>query len=161
MRLFRENQQAAASVVINLLGTYSSLAVQYPANKLETHRFNSLLLIIIYLFLILMHVSNFRNQLFSTWANDIEENLSTETCQRLVAAFQDHFNIDSPVLSAKQQRIVDFNFSLRRLLNEASMRLHQASLQLEEDNGSSSSNELMMVLLLLSYGNLTNLLVSF
>ncbi len=116
---------------------------------------------IICLFLILMHVTNFRNQLFSTWANDLEENLSTETCQRLVAAFQDHFNIDSPVLSAKQQRIVDFNFSLRRLLNEASMRLHQASLQLKEDNGLSSSNELMMVLLLLTYGNLTNLLVSF
>ena len=92
-----------------------------------------------------MPISYFRNQLFSVWANELEENLSTETCQRLVAAFQDHFNVDSPVLSAKKQRILDFNLSLRRLLNEASMRLHQASLQFEEDNVSSSSNELLMV----------------
>jgi len=102
--------------------------------------------------LILNYNVFFRNQLFSAWANELEENLSTETCQRLVASFQDHFNIDSSVLSAKQKRIIDFNLSLRRLLNEASMRLHQASLQLEEDI-SSSSNELMMVLLLLTYGN--------
>jgi hypothetical protein len=85
-------------MVINLLGTYSSLAAQYPDNKLEIHRFNSFLSLIVCLFLILMHVSNFRNQLFSTWANDLEENLSTETCRRLVVACQDHFNIDSPVL---------------------------------------------------------------
>lgn len=98
-----------------------------------------------------MPVSYFRNQLFSAWANELEENLSTETCQRLVSSFQDHFNVDSPVLSAKQQRIIDFNLSLRRLLNEASMRLHQASLQLEEDNVSSSSTELMMVFLFLTY----------
>lgn len=85
-----------------------------------------------------------RNTLFCTWANELEDNLSTETCQRLVAAFQDNFNQESPALAAKQQRIIDFNLSLRRLLNEASMRLHQASLQLTEDNPLSDSNELMV-----------------
>ena len=34
----RESQQTAASVVISLLGTYISLASQYPATKLENHR---------------------------------------------------------------------------------------------------------------------------
>ncbi len=87
----------------------------------------------------------FRNKLFCTWANELEDNLSTETCQRLVASFQDHFNQESPTLAAKQQRIIDFNLSLRRLLNEASMRLHQASLQLTEDNPLSDSNELMVI----------------
>ncbi|KAK4037742.1 hypothetical protein OUZ56_029771 [Daphnia magna] len=37
VRTFKESQQMAASVVISLLGTYSSLAVQYPSNNLEAH----------------------------------------------------------------------------------------------------------------------------
>ena len=112
----------AASVVINLLATYSSLAVHYPPkDKLERHR----------------------NQLFATWAKELDEDLSTETCQRLVSAFQDHFSPESPVLAAKQQRIVDFNLCLLRLLNEASMRLHQTSLQLaaEDDVGQSTEED--------------------
>lgn len=87
----------------------------------------------------------YRTRLFSVWANDLEENLCTETCQRLVAAFQNNFDIESPVLASKQQRIIDFNLSLRRLLNEASMRLHQASLQLAEEDVHSGSNERIMV----------------
>ncbi|KAK4015632.1 hypothetical protein OUZ56_030607 [Daphnia magna] len=124
VRTFKESQQMAASVVINLLGTYSSLAAQYPSDNLEAHR----------------------TRLFSVWANDLEENLCTETCQRLVAAFQNNFDIESPVLASKQQRIIDFNLSLRRLLNEASMRLHQASLQLAEEDVHSGSNERIMKL---------------
>ena len=64
-------------------------------------------------------------------------------CQRLVAALQDHFSPESPVLAAKQQRIVDFNLCLLRLLNEASMRLHQTSLQLaaEDDVGQSTDED--------------------
>lgn len=98
------------------------------------------------IFIQCVHMVSFRTRLFSVWANDLEENLSTETCQRLVTAFQDNFDTESPVLAAKQQRIIDFNLSLRRLLNEASMRLHQASLQLAEDGALNGSNDRLMVL---------------
>ena len=40
METLEENQRTAASAIINLLGTYASLAAQYPANKLENHRYD-------------------------------------------------------------------------------------------------------------------------
>lgn len=34
----RENQQAAASILVSLLGTYISVASRYPSTKLDGHR---------------------------------------------------------------------------------------------------------------------------
>lgn len=70
--------------------------------------------------------------------------MNTETCQRLASAFQNHFSLESPVLAAKQQKILDFNLSLRRLMNEATLRLHQTSLELKDGTLESVTNELQV-----------------
>ncbi len=77
------------------------------------------------------------------WVQEMDTQLSAETCQRLAGAFQHHFSLDSPAWALKQQGIVDFNLALRRLLNEATMRVHQTSLELAEVNLNSASSDLM------------------
>ena len=40
VRSLSDRQQVAATVVVNLLASYSSLAVHYPKNHLENHRYS-------------------------------------------------------------------------------------------------------------------------
>jgi len=115
--------RSAASVVVSLLGSYVSLAAQYPlTGKLDRHR----------------------TQLMYNWAKELDQNMSSETCQQLVTAFQDQFDSESVLLVARQQRVIDFNLSLRRHLNEATLRLHRASLELKEDDLNSNANEFLV-----------------
>ena len=80
----------------------------------------------------------------ATWAKELDSKLSAETCQRLAAEFQDRFSLDSPVWIAKQQAVVDFNLALRRLLNEATLRIHQSSAELMDGALNNAHSDLLV-----------------
>ena len=115
--------RSAATVVVSLLGSYATLSSQYPLTcKLDSHR----------------------TQLVCSWAKDLDENLNSETCQRLISAFQDKFDVESPLFVARKQHVIDFNLSLRRLLNEATLRLHRASIEFKDGDINTNANEFMV-----------------
>ena len=78
------------------------------------------------------------------WARELESNLSVDTCQRLVASFQDHFSPDSALLTCQQQRIVEFNMTLRKLLNETNQRLQKESLECSVADSNLANSDLMV-----------------
>lgn len=90
-----------------------------------------------------------RTTLFLKWTKELELNFSAETCQRLAAAFQENFSSSdsSPIMASKQQRIVDFNLTLHKLLNDTNLRLHEASVQLLRIDSNQDASQLMVNLL--------------
>ena len=54
---------------------------------------------------------------------ELNEDLTSETCRRLAALFQEHFGLDCQSVTAQHQKAMAFNIDLRCLLNSATQRL--------------------------------------
>ena len=89
--------------------------------------------------------------MFSKWAEELELNFSAEACQRLASSFQENFSADSLLLICKQQKILEFNLALHKLLNETNLQLHQVSLQFVPMDANLNTSQLLVNIIIIIY----------